>query len=110
MTNNEFANHLIRIAEEYVAHPDLPQPTLGISIHFWDKTTLVTALRKLGGKWQKTISSGGEYYEITREDLPLLKFVIARDKVCKKVVTWDCEPLLSPEEEREVALAGEMPE
>ena len=58
---------------------------------------MITAI---GGRFERRNS---DYYtKLISKTLPEFALCIARDKVCRKIVTYDCEPLLSPEDEAEI--------
>jgi hypothetical protein len=66
---------------------------------FWDKALFVAAAKALG-------NAKKEYtpYDDLRLTSTQAKVVlsIARDKVCRKIVTFECDPLFTPEEEKEL--------
>lgn len=85
---------------------DLPIEFTHFSIvqYFYEKTKLTDFARAIGGKWKKVVIGGDEMYSsihLQHETLPLT-LTIARDKVCRKIVKYECEPIFSPEEESEL--------
>jgi hypothetical protein len=81
------------------------------ALYVWcsTKQELLAVIRAIGGKFTKTIGTG-EYAYITLvpDRAPELRINISRDRVCRKIVKWECEPLLLPEEEREIDLLAEV--
>ena len=106
MDNNQFASVLEALAKKYRENEKLPQLTLLA----WrnSKTELVNALRGFGGKWSKFIPKGEDGYSIVLSsvDFAPLQLYIPRDRVCHKIVRFECDPLLSPEDEAEVLVAA----
>ena len=71
-----------------------------IHSYYFDKTKLAAAIRALGGKWTKKILCPDHDYasiQFISEKFPVV-FSISRDKVCKKTVSYDCEPIFAPGE------------
>lgn len=68
-----------------------------------DKDELVALIRAIGGKFIKHAGTG-EYANITftSKHIEGLRIIISRDKVCRKIITYECEPVLSPIEEAEL--------
>lgn len=94
----------------------IPSPDLPFSMGMWvySKEEILAAVRAIGGKWKKEgWTAEGDNYSVRLEsvDFPPLQIYCPRDKVCRKTVTWECEPLFSKAEEAEVdaALAEEAP-
>lgn len=71
------------------------------SIGFYTKDKFVTAVKALGNVTK--LYTEGEYSQlvVTARDFPV-SVSIQRDKVCKKVVKFECEPLFSVEELEEL--------
>ena len=65
---------------------------------FYDKDEFVAAVKAIGNA-TKRYDDSSTYPElhVTAKAFPI-EFNISRDKVCKKIVTYDCEPLFSEEE------------
>ncbi len=108
-TNKEFASALRNLADLIDANDNLPQ--IGDrEIYFFpsDKAELLNLIRAFGGTWDKSLGYGGDNIRLTSRTLPV-ELQISRDKVCRKIVTYDCEPMFSPDDEKEVdaALLGE---
>lgn len=104
MTNKEQAQRFRKLAdrleviEDGVIDVELP------SQYFFDKVKLAAAMRALGGAWDKKVclpDSEHSYFEMVSRDYPI-RFSISRNAVCKKIVTFDCEPIFSPQEEKEL--------
>lgn len=75
----------------------LPQ----ISHYVGRKEDVVEIIRALGGKWKKEVIGGDKEYAcivFQSENFPL-RITISRDRVCKKIVTYDCEPIFAPGED-----------
>ncbi len=72
--------------------------SLTVFSHFYDKENFVAAVKAVGNatKYYDDSTSYPELH-VTAKAFPL-EFSISRDKVCKKIVTYDCEPLFSEEE------------
>ncbi len=66
-------------------------------IPFYDKEKFIAAVKILGNSTKHY--TDGEYskLEVTAKDFPI-KLSIPSDKVCRKIVTYDCEALFSDEE------------
>ena len=64
---------------------------------YYNKEKFLAAAKALGAA--KKSYTDGEYakFRLTVEDFPF-SIDISRDKVCKKTVVYDCEPLFSSEE------------
>ncbi len=77
---------------------DLPTPIVIVMVY--DKAALVRMIRAIGGKFTKRANEYSLVLESERA--PGVQIDIPRDKVCKKIVWWDCEPMLSPNDEAEV--------
>lgn len=104
-TNKQFAETLAKLAEFYRGAPEgLDKPIL--RIYVYGKEELLKWIRAIGGTWTKETTA---YDDINFESkrIPGFSVQIPRDRICRKVVTWDCEPLLSKEEEEEVAAVVE---
>jgi hypothetical protein len=68
------------------------------SIHFSDKEAFVAAAKAIGPS-TKDFSDTGEYatFYLVSNVAPL-KLAISRDRVCRKTVKYECEPLFSQDE------------
>lgn len=92
-------------------HPELPFPKHGASIYNWyylggDKDEFLAAVRSLGS-FEKTIIDSGNKLRVTKAfGESKIYFEIPRSVVCRKVRVmkevddYECDPLLSPEEEQ----------
>ena len=96
LTNIQFAETLEKLAQIYRENPDLPR--LFLSPYAWSKEELLLMIHGFGGAWEKDLDSRSDYIQIRSQKFPPLTVVIPRDRVCKKIVTWDCQPLLTPED------------
>lgn len=105
-SSKEMAQRLRAIAEFLEDHDEFSVKDNGgylstfdgkFGITFDSKETFVQAVKSIGsaakhytdGDWGKLVISA---------DYAPIELSISRDKVCKKTVTYDCEPLFSPEE------------
>ena len=101
--NQENAKRLLALADAYaLAQIELPNPIVYMTC--WSKDELLNRLRALGGSWKKTLSYGETDIYLESRSMPVT-LTIPRDKVCKRTVTYDCEPLFSPQDEQEVDAA-----
>lgn len=68
------------------------------TLSFYSRDKFVNAVKALGTSDKKY--SEGEYSQlyVTPQAFPEFKIAIARDKVCRKVVKYECEPLFSEAE------------
>jgi hypothetical protein len=97
LTNKEFAAQLRRLADKWETLPEMiPRPFM--RLYCYTKDEARTILRAFGGHFSKS-TDGEEYMIFTHETG--LSIQLPRSSVCKRIVTWDCQPLLSPEEEAE---------
>lgn len=101
MTNIEFAVTLEKLAAKYRENETLPQ--VGLSAWMFTKGDLATALKGFGGKWIKDTSDDiSDTLDFRSVHLPGLKLWINRNKVCRRLVTYECDPIMSPAEEAEM--------
>jgi len=72
---------------------------------FLNRESLLAALRGLGGKWTKTFIGKDmdqySFFNLVSDRYPVT-LSISRDRVCEKIVTYKCEPMFKPEEEKEL--------
>ena len=110
-SNAAWAKKLRALATKVEGDESLPRPSVECSFYIYSKEEAQEILRGFGGKWTKDVVGDGEYanYILTSADFSL-RIVLPRDRVCKKTVTWDCEPLLSPEDEAELVELAEVAE
>lgn len=66
-------------------------------LHFYDKAQFVIAVKGLGSAEKRYTSEPYSELQVSSKWAPIVLY-ISRDKVCTKKVTYDCEPLFSPEE------------
>lgn len=108
MTNVELANSLRLLADVYEQNENLKQLKTLLNHQLWTKETLIAFIHAVGGKWSKDDPGreASEYalVKYSSERIPGLILSIYKDKICTKTVnvTWDCGPLLKPEEEKEI--------
>ena len=93
---------LERLAARYRENWGLSQMNLMVWTH--DKASLAVTLKGFGGKWKKNPPKNDDDYalQLLSVDLHPLAVFIPRNKVCRKIVRFECEPLLSPEDEAEL--------
>lgn len=72
-----------------------------VSQFVFDKDKLMEVIRVIGGKWTKIVLAADSQYAsiLFRSDRYPLTFTISRDKVCKRTITYDCEPIFAPGED-----------
>ncbi len=104
MNNSELAASLRALAEVYGAiEQELPQPSMWIFAS--SKAEALGLVKAIGGTFRKDMGDETkEYSDITLHSVRIagVRISLPRNKVCRKTVKWDCEPLLSKEEEAEV--------
>ena len=102
MKSHEYAKQVIQAAEFILSRPEFEAETTSTTLYlgcFWDKALFLAAVRALGtGKKEY---SGTELRYAVEDHGAKMTMTIPRDKVCRKVqeAKWECEPLLTPEEE-----------
>jgi hypothetical protein len=105
-TSHAYAKALIEAANYLLDKPEFDTETAGPYIylgHFWTKEKFLKAAKALG-------SFSKEYNDASlkiKNELPMgaqVYMEVSRDKVCRLVqeAKYECEPLLSPEEEAEL--------
>src|SRR6266700_2720063 len=99
-TKEEYIQALRALADklETVDLPkDLYNPYVSISWTCMTKEILTNVMRELGGKWTKSILGGDNNYSFFVLDSATLPIhlTISRDKVCKRIVKFECEPMFS---------------
>jgi len=90
-------------AEIYDKCPELGQG-YGQWLPVFDKPSLVAALKAVGGKFTKRVTGSENYSQMLFTSVadPTLVISIARDKVCEKVITFKCLPVLGDDEVKEL--------
>lgn len=103
MTNQEYAAKLEAIASIYKTHEGIKQPT-SQRVYADTKDELRSTIKTIGGKWTKEDHRYGSEYSVMvfTHTLSGLEVQIDRDKVCRKIVRYECDPVMSPEEETEL--------
>ena len=94
----EYAVEMRKIAEFLDSRPEFEIDiceTGEIRFYFYDKESFVKAAKALGDA-EKKVTSYEDFQLVSKHAKVTLS--IPRDKVCRKVVTYDCEPLFSAEE------------
>lgn len=107
MRSHEYAQKLHEIAEFLESRTEFETNTKPReSFYFWfNKEDFLAAVKSLGSG-KKVFSGSDLRYEVSGAPISV---VISRDKVCRKVrdEEWECEPLLSPQEEETLTPIGE---
>lgn len=101
MTNVEFSESLTKLAEFY-ANTAAEQEKPILRIYVYTKADLVKWLHLIGGMFTKDTSSWSDTLIFMSKRIPEFGISIPRDKVCKKIVTWECEPALSPDDTKDI--------
>lgn len=110
MTSKEISTSLAEMAKVYDTGEDLPIPQLNVFCSAKDE--VVALIRAIGGRFDKDMGREDDreddpyaYMKYSSQRIPGLTIWIDRSKVCKLIrrpVEWECEPLLSPEDEAEI--------
>lgn len=110
MTSHEYADHLKQAAEFLLSRPEFKTPSITPYVYlgsFWSqKDGFLAAVKACGTvvkEWDATD------LKIRTGPNNMITFWIQRSLVCKKVQEekWECEPLLSPEEEASIEAPAE---
>ena len=105
MNTREYSIELRKIADFLDSRPEF-RVELGIytslnpahsNIAFYNKSNFTEAAKALGSATKKYTEGDYAKLELISTEIPL-SLTIPRDKVCKKTVVFDCEPLFSAEE------------
>ena len=105
LTREQFIQGLRDLADRMEEVPELDIPGWQqIYISTYEKDQLLAKVRQIGGAWRKSLSFGETEVALDSLTMPI-RLSIPRDKVCKKTVTWDCEPMFSPQDEQELDAA-----
>lgn len=102
MKNIEYVKKLRALADklEELGEVQGLEPA-NICIYQFNKETLASIIRALGGKWNKIVLCPDKDYSainFTSEKYPVV-ITISRDRVCKKTINYDCEPIFAPGED-----------
>lgn len=100
-TKAQFIAGLRKLADILEAADEYPFESKEFYVSAWDKSDLLKQLQFFGGVWDKSLGFGETDIHLTSRELPIL-ISIPRDKVCRKTVTYDCEPMFSPDDEKEL--------
>ena len=103
-TRAQFIYGLRKLADVLTASDVEFSPRQTFYIGVQTKEELLATVRALGGVWDKSLGFRGEDIHLRSRTLPIL-LSIPRDKVCKKIVTYDCEPMFSLDDEKELDAA-----
>lgn len=104
-TRQQYIAGLRKLAD-VLTHSDLPMSTHhNLYVSVADKDELLRYIRTLGGILDKSIGFGGDDIHLKSRTMPIM-LSIPRDKVCRKTVTYDCEPMFSPDDEKELDAAA----
>ena len=107
MKSHEFANKLEKLAEFLKSRPDFDTERVSVFqwLNFYNKDKFLAAAKSLGGGRKEV--SGSDFLFHPAHGISGVDFYIGapRDRVCRKVQDekWECEPLLTPEEEAQIA-------
>lgn len=71
--------------------------TIGMSLDYYSKEKFVDAVKAVGSATKEYTEGEYSQLQVTAKAFPLT-VSISRDKVCKRVVKFECEPLFSNEE------------
>ncbi len=102
-TNIQHAASLRKLADIYesAGYGDGPAITQnGLYIFIDTKQELLDVIRAIGGRFTKEFSY--EKMILQTSAIPGLRISIERNKVCRAVTTYDCDPVFSPDDEREI--------
>jgi hypothetical protein len=112
MTSHALANELAKLAEHLKQQPDLDIGTMHLFNGYGPSAEQFKALAKVFPRpLKKEIRTLAGQQEIVLRNETIhglnISFSVAQSKVCRMVVparaaVYDCEPLLSPEEEAEL--------
>lgn len=109
LTSHEYAAELHKAAAYLESRPEFntEQYSFSAYLSFYDRDKFIVAAKAIGTA--KKEFTDGSYPELMLNVVGApIRLSIARDKVCKKTVTYDCLPLFSEEEIR--SLDGEPTE
>lgn len=111
MKSLKFADELRKLADYLYSRPELEissatftefykDKKVQSALHFYDREQFVAAVKTLGSAKKEYTSPESDYSQlkVTPENYPALSLYIARDKVCRKVTKYECEPLFSTDE------------
>jgi hypothetical protein len=102
MTKEQFVKALRDMADLWERAEETPEPPI-FYMGVYSKDELISRLRLFGGVWDKKFRD--DYLDLVSRRFPV-KVYIPREQVCRKTVTWDCVPTLSPDDEAEVDSAA----
>ncbi len=109
MTSKEVAATLRKLADAYDVDAPLLAPSLNVFCS--SKNEVIALIKAIGGKFDKDMGRDDDQYaSIKYKSLTVPGFTIwiDRSKVCRLVrrpIEWDCDPLLSPDDEAEIEVA-----
>lgn len=91
MNNNQTLIDGLRLAADFLeSKPEMPVlPRQSIYFRIWDKSALKEAARHLGSFTKVFTDQYFELHKPINEAIDVQAY-IAREQVCKKIVTWDC--------------------
>jgi hypothetical protein len=103
-TKAEAVKGLLEMAGRLDAMDKLPMEPNNFTVkgYFYDKASLMKALRDIGGSWKKEIIAPDEEYSM----LNLVHQTLPITLVISRVLTYKCEPLFSPEEEKDLEVVN----
>lgn len=97
MTNKEYADQLRAIADKYETSENENAPrSETFYLFLYTKQQVMDSIRMFGGKWIKSFSGSDQHQEMILKHSTLpLRISVPRSLVCKRTITYDCEPLFS---------------
>ncbi len=105
-TKAQFVSELRKLADVLEAMGDAEPFNISKTLYIsaFSKDGLLAELKRYGGVWDKCLSLGGEDIHLVSREMPIT-LCIQRDKLCRKTVTYECEPMFSPDDEKEIDAA-----
>jgi hypothetical protein len=100
-TKAQFIAGLRKLADLLETSDEIALESREFYFSAYTKEELLKHIKFFGGIWDKSLGFGETDIHLTSRELPLL-ISIPRDKVCRKTVTYDCEPMFSPDDEKEL--------
>ncbi len=108
MNTREYAVELRKVADFLDSRPDFTidsgvffqecKDGIKTNLSYWNKEKFVEAVKAVGPSTKHYTDGEFARLEIIVGDCPNISLTISRDRVCKKIVTFDCEPLFSESE------------
>ena len=113
MNSHELARKMAETADYLLRRPEFETPSYSddskmyLGSYYSNKEKMLAAVRALGAGEKKYSGTDLNFYSAT--PIPIW-FSVNRDQVCKKVQEekWECEALLTPEEEASITQVSEV--